>query len=93
MVTAQPVDIRTGKPRPCMKRDCRLSRSYLYGLLLLIDKSEDGNTGSPRGGCIGEIRLGTAVSSSSSCRLLHLGTEWAGWLEEVQKPAAGAGSH
>lgn len=36
------------------------------------------------GGCIGEVRLGTAVSSSSSC------TGWAGWREELQQPDAGA---
>lgn len=35
----------------------------------------------------GDDRLGTAVSSSSSC------TEWAGWRDEMQKPAAGARSH
>lgn len=56
-------------------------------MLFSIDNPQEGQhniTKKRMDGCIGEIRLGTAVYSSSSC------TGWAGWREEVQQPDAGA---
>lgn len=84
MVAAQPADIRTGKPNPRMKgeaADClEVDSVVCFSWLTILKTAKQDH----QRGCIGEIRLGTAVSSSSSR------TGWAGWREEVQKPAAGA---